>query len=329
MDLEDLYRLLRAGHIQAQGIVDTLDEPLLVLDRNMSVLAGNTAFFETFCVSKDETIAQSLFSLGNGQWNIPDLRTLLCEVVPKSTAVVAYEVTHDFPNIGVRTMLVSARRLVHPDSSNTSILVLFEDATERRRAEAAKDILLAETRHRMKNLLATVRALANRTATEDRSAVEYRDAFLGRFEALMEAQDLTLSGRSTLDFAEIIARAAKLAPTADAFVSVGPSVILSAPQVLPLNLVVHELSTNALKYGALSASGGKVTVTWAMADRAGGRKALEVEWREEDGPPVAPLRRSGFGSELIEFSVKQNLGGTAELHFAPERFRAIFSVPIG
>lgn len=329
MDLEDLYRLLRAGHIQAQGIVDTLEEPLLVLDKNLCVLTGNTAFFQKFSVSKDETIGETLFNLGNGQWDIPELRKLLFEVVPKASAVVGYEVTHEFPVLGLRTMLVSARRLVHPDSSNSSILVLFEDVTDRRRVEAEKDILLAETRHRMKNLLATVRALASRTATDGRSAVEYRDAFIGRFEALMDAQDVALSGRSTADFAEIIAKAAKLAPSEDVFVRHGPSVTLAAPQVLPLSLLVHELVTNALKYGALSAEGGKVTVSWSLADRTAGGETLRIEWREENGPPVAPPRRSGFGSELIEFSVKQDLGGTAETHFEPEGFRGIFSVPIG
>jgi two-component sensor histidine kinase len=133
-------------------------------------------------------------------------------------------------------MLVSARRLVHPDSSNTSILLLFEDVTEQRRSEAEKDILLAETRHRMKNLLATVRALTNGTATEGRSAVEYREVFLGRFEAMIEAQDMEMSGRSTADFADIVGRAAKLARSEAAFVRRGPSVTVAAPQVLPLSL---------------------------------------------------------------------------------------------
>ena len=169
MNLEDLYRLLRAGHVQAQGIVDTLEEPLLVLDQHFCVESGNVAFFRTFCVSKDETVGQPLFSLGDGQWDIPQLRKLLSDVVPRSTAVIGYEVRHAFPKLGPRTMLVSARRLVQPDSSGgSSMLVLFEDVTEGRRLEAERDILLAETRHRMRNLLATVRALANHTVAEGR-----------------------------------------------------------------------------------------------------------------------------------------------------------------
>lgn len=326
MNLEDLYRLLRAGHVQAQGIVDTLEEPLLVIDQHLCVLSGNVAFFETFGVSKDETLGETLFSLGNGQWDIPELRKLLSEVVPKSAAIIGYEVKHEFPMLGLRTMLVSARRLVQPDSGSTSMLLVFEDVTERRRADAAKDVLLAETRHRMKNLMATIHALANQTVAEDRSGVEYRDAFLGRFEALMAAQDAALPGQSPTNFADIVKKAAELAGSADAFICHGPSVGLAAPRVSPLSLVVHELSTNALKYGALSVVGGRVTVDWSVAD---GGKTLLIDWREENGPRVASPRRSGFGSKLIEFSVTQDLEGSAELHFEPEGFHGRFSVPIG
>ncbi|WP_312010092.1 PAS domain-containing protein [Bradyrhizobium neotropicale] len=144
MNLEDLYRLLRSEHVQAQGIVDTLEEPLLVLDQTGCVLTANRGFYETFSVSRDDTVGRSLFDLGDGQWDIPELRRLVSDIIPKSAAIVGYEVEAEFPTIGRRTMLVSARRLVHPDNNSTSILILFEDVTDRRRSEAQKDILLAE-----------------------------------------------------------------------------------------------------------------------------------------------------------------------------------------
>jgi PAS domain-containing protein len=125
MNLEDLYRLLRSEHVQAQGIVDTLEESLLVLDHSSCVLTANRGFYETFRVSRDDTVGRNLFDLGNGQWNIPELRRLVSEIIPRSAAVVGYEVTAKFPTIGQRTMLVSARRLVHPDNNSTSILMLF------------------------------------------------------------------------------------------------------------------------------------------------------------------------------------------------------------
>jgi two-component sensor histidine kinase len=329
MNLEDLYRLLRAGHVQSQGIVDTLVEPLLVLDHNYNVLSGNIAFFETFHVTKDDTLGQCLFDLGDGQWDIPALRELLSKVVPQSTAVIGYEVRHEFPALGFRIMLVSARRMVHPESNSTSMLLVFEDVSEKRRTEAEKDILLAETRHRMRNLLAAVRAIANRTATEGRSATEYREAFLGRFQALVDAQDLSLSGMATADFAEIIKGSATLAGSDDGFICDGPPVLVPADKVLPIKFIAHELTTNALKYGALSAAGGSIFVSWSVASGADGQETLLIEWREENGPSVAPPTRAGFGSQLIKFSAEQDLQGRAELHFPPEGFRCSISVPMG
>ena len=94
MNLEDLYRLLRTTHLQAQSIVDTVREPLLVLDRELCVVAASRSFFETFKVGRDETVGQPLYELGERQWDIPDLRRLLEEVMPRSRAVEGYEVEH-------------------------------------------------------------------------------------------------------------------------------------------------------------------------------------------------------------------------------------------
>jgi hypothetical protein len=140
----------------------------------------------------------------------------VAEIIPKSAAIVGYEVTAEFPTIGHRTMLVSARRLVHPDNNSTSILILFEDVTERRRSDAQKDILLAETRHRMKNLLGIVRSLANQTDVDGRSAEEYRQAFLGRFQAVAEAENLALVSSAQTDLSTLIEQAFRSAEPRDA-----------------------------------------------------------------------------------------------------------------
>jgi nitrogen-specific signal transduction histidine kinase len=154
MNLEDLYRLMRTEHVQAQGIVDTIGDPLLVLDGELCVQTANRAFYNTFKVSRDETIGQHLYELGNGQWNIADLRRLLEDVIPRSAAVLDYEVEHDFPGLGRRMMLLSAHRLFHPDNISRSLLLSMVDATERHKREAEQDLLLGELRHRIKNLLA-------------------------------------------------------------------------------------------------------------------------------------------------------------------------------
>ena len=189
-----------------------------------------------------------MFELGNGQWNVPELKRLLGDVAPKATAVVGYEITHEFPELGQRTMLVSARRI--RGSGSTTILVQFEDVTERRRDHAARDILLAETRHRGRNLMSLGRALPTQTETEGRSATEHRDAFLSRFEVLLAAQDI--SEDAAADLNAIVGRIVGPLDGQRVRISAGPPALLAPRRILPIALILHELLTNAVKYGALS-----------------------------------------------------------------------------
>lgn len=193
MALQELYTLLCQGHVQAQAVVDTLPIPVIVLDREFRVGAANPAFLATFRVTREATQGHSLFDLGNGQWNLPELRRLLTEVIPNAAAVHDFKVTHDFPGIGPRTMLVSARRMEAKGRHAGEILVRFEDMTERGRADAAKELLLGEARHRMRNLLGIIRALASQTRAAGRSGEEYRDALMGRLDAVAHAQEASLT----------------------------------------------------------------------------------------------------------------------------------------
>lgn len=327
MHLEDLYRLLRSEHVQAQGIVDTLEEPLLVLDQSCCILTANRGFYETFRVGRDDTVGRSLFALGGGQWDIPELRSLVGDIIPRSAAIIGYEVKAEFPMIGRRTMLVSARRLVHPDNNSTSILILFDDVTERRDDEAQRDILLSETRHRMKNLLGIVRSLANQTDVAGRSAEEYRDAFLGRFQAVAEAENLALANSAPADLSTLVEQALKSVGPEQYRLVPGPPVSLKQRQVLPISLILHELVTNAWKYGAFSKPGGLVDLTWGFA-QADGKTVLQIDWKEENGPRVTPPTRSGFGSRLIDLSAVQGLRGTVELKYEPTGLRAHITAPM-
>lgn len=142
MNLEDLYRLLRSGHVQALGIVETIDSPILVLDGSLCVVNTNPAFLKHFAVNRDDTVGRELRELGNGQWDIPELTGLLRDVIPKSAALAGYEVTHEFPAIGRRTLLLTARRLCHPDSNSLFMLLVFEDVTDQRSNEMARDLIL-------------------------------------------------------------------------------------------------------------------------------------------------------------------------------------------
>jgi two-component sensor histidine kinase len=269
-----------------------------------------------------------LFKLGNGQWDIPELRLLLDDIIPKASAIVGYEVNGDFPAIGRRTMLVSARRLVHPDNNSTSVMILFEDVTDRRRGDAEKDILLAETHHRMKNLLAIVRSLASQTGVEGRSAEEYRDAFLGRFEAWTRAEDFALAGSTEGDLSRLVQQGLSSVGPERCRVVPGPPVSLKKSQVVSISLVLHELMANAQKYGALSKPGGIVHLTWGVAADEGDKNLLRLSWHEENGPAVIPPTHSGFGSRLIKYSVEQGLGGTVELNYEPTGLRIHMTVPV-
>ena len=127
---------LKAIETYAQNIVDTVREPLLILDTTLRVRSGNRAFYQTFQVSLEETENRLIYELGNGQWDIPDLRTLLEDIVPKSSVFNDFELEHTFPVIGRRVMLLNARKL--EAGHNGELLVLaMEDVTARKRAEEA------------------------------------------------------------------------------------------------------------------------------------------------------------------------------------------------
>lgn len=130
----------------AENIIATLREPFVVLDKSLRVRTANAAFYRDFHVSKEETEGRFVYELGNGQWDIPQLRTLLPQVLSNSHPVEDFAVEHAFPALGRRTMLLNARRFP-PDSDDAELLLLaIEDNTDRRRAEAAlKD---SEVRYR-------------------------------------------------------------------------------------------------------------------------------------------------------------------------------------
>lgn len=125
---------LRAIETYAQDIVDTVREPLLILDKTLRVESGNRAFYRTFRVSPEETENQLIYELGNGQWDIPALRTLLEDIVPQSSVFNDFELEHDFPALGRRVMLLNARKLQAGHHGELVVLAM-EDVTERRRVE--------------------------------------------------------------------------------------------------------------------------------------------------------------------------------------------------
>jgi PAS domain S-box-containing protein len=188
------------------------------------------------------------------------------------------------------------------------------DITERKRADEEQKILINELNHRVKNTLATVQSISMHTHRSTPEAFVQR--FEGRLVALSKAHDLLTRRRWTgVGLGELLEQ--ELAPYADAdqsrIVMEGPELTLSARTGLALSMVLHELVTNAAKYGALSAEGGRVQVAWGLEERA--NNILTLRWIESGGPRVDPPTRRGFGRQLIERNIIKDLGGKADLEF--------------
>ena len=327
MDLDELYRLLRSSHVQAQGVMDTIRNPLLILASDLTVISANPAFYRMFESSRDSTVGVALYDLGDGQWNLKELRLLLEEVIPKSASVFDFEVRGVFPHIGERTMLVTAQRLKHPDNGQRIMLLSIVDATQRRQDEDEKDILIGELDHRIKNLLAVTQSIARQTAVEGRTAEEYRDAFLARFEALAKSMSMTTG--TAADLGELVHVAMK--PYAEAASSVtiteGPPVPVRPGEVTALGMVLHELTTNAVKHGALAVPEGQVAIGWSVATDEDGTRQVHLDWVESNGPKTSPPTETGFGTRLITFAAERELGGTLEQDYRPDGLRLRMSFP--
>jgi len=190
---------------------------------------------------------------------------------------------------------------------------IARDISERKRGEETRDLLLHEIKHRVKNTLGTVQAIASQTF-RDAPAAE-RDAFGARLRALSAAHDLlTARDFGQVSIRDMVDRA--LAPfqenRAERISASGDDLSLNASQSLLLAMAIHELATNAVKYGALSNATGVVNVQWSVKD-----SRLVFHWRESGGPPVTLPKRRGFGSMLLERAL-QHEGGGSQIRFAPE-----------
>jgi two-component system CheB/CheR fusion protein len=309
----------------AEGIVDSVPMALLVLTPAFKVQATNETFCELFQVERQDVVDRPLFDLGKRQWDIPELHRQLEDVLPKDHRVAGFEVEADFPQIGRRTMLLYACRL---DAAQL-ILLSIQDFTERRQAEQEKDLLAQELSHRVKNTLAVVQSLATQTDGRTRSVEAYREAFVGRLQALASAQNLLLEahwrGTNLRALVEQVVAAYRVDQPEVVGIE-GEPVAVSPRQGLGLGLILHELGTNAAKYGALSRSEGRLHVSWQV--EAGSERRVRLRWQERDGPAVGPPAARGFGTRLIERACEYELEGEVELNYAPSGLSCELVFPI-
>jgi two-component sensor histidine kinase/PAS domain-containing protein len=225
---------------------------------------------------------------------------------------------------------VSGRTRIGADG-RLSMVGVSQDVTERRLADERQALLLHELNHRVKNTLATVQSVASLTRrSAENGDPEAWTAFMDRLHGLSKTHDLLTNSQWQGALLEDVLKN-ELEPYQDSMQHRirlrGPKINLQPNAVLALGLAVHELATNAVKYGSLSVPDGKVHVMWAVT--AGPNPpALLVEWVESGGPPVKKPERQGFGSKLIQRGLAQQLGGEIKLDFAPSGARCVVTFPI-
>jgi two-component sensor histidine kinase len=219
-----------------------------------------------------------------------------------------------------------------PDEADLRMLDVLArqaaDLVERTQAEERRKLLVNELNHRVKNTLAIVQALAQQSFRGSKVSKDVRESFEGRLEALASTHDLlTRTHWESTDLNDVVREALAACGVSDRATVKGPPLLLGASSAVTFAMALHELCTNAIKYGALSVETGRVSIAWAIS--INGERRFEFEWRESGGPTVATPDRRGFGSRLIERALASDLKGKAKLDFRAEgvRFRLEAAVP--
>jgi chemotaxis protein methyltransferase CheR len=277
-----LFDKIADARLLAQTIVDTVREPLLVLDADFTILLASGSFYRSFQMSPEKAEGCSLFALDDGAWNIPALRALLNLVARERSVMEGFEVAHDFPRIGTRALLLHARRASDGDASRTLILLGFEDVTERRAIEREKallqeqtdelvlqkEMLLEEMQHRVLNslqIIASILMLKARAVTSEEARQHLQDAHQRVMSVAAVQQHLHSTGRG-----ELIEMAPYLSKLCDSLAKsmiddertealhvVADEGTVGSADAVSIGLIVTELVINALKHafpnGAASA----------------------------------------------------------------------------
>jgi len=255
-----------------------------------------------------------------------DLRQELLKVLGEREVIERRVTTRD----GVAHYLMRMLPYRTVEGVADGVVLTFFDVTKVVEGEVL-ETLVDELNHRIRNMLQVVSSVAGHTLRQAASLEEFDTTFNGRLRALARAHELvSLGGWSTVLLLDLVMK--ELQPYtagSDRITRQGPPVQLKSGMVLSLGMVLHEMVTNAVKYGALSSDFGHVTVTW-LAEGSGLAERLVLHWVEAGGPKIGKLpQRRGFGSELIERQLRHNLGGTINTDYAEAGVRITLTLPLG
>jgi two-component sensor histidine kinase len=227
---------------------------------------------------------------------------------------------------GSRFWAQSITEPVHEEAGRLrGVVKVIRDETERKRSEERQSLLMSELNHRVKNTLATVQAIASQTLRGAADPREFLEKFKARLQALSSAHNvLTRRNWESADVNDLVRDQLAMDGDADRITVDGPAALLTPQSAVALALVLHELGTNARKYGALAAPTGRLDVHWRVRAQ---EPMLHIDWAETGGPPVAEPQRRGFGAMLIEKSL-EGIGGSAELRFNAGGLECAIQVPL-
>ena len=322
-DLRGQFTAIADAWALAQGIVDTVREPVLVLDNELRVIAASRSFYSAFKVQPEDTKGRLLYALGDGQWDIPRLRVLLEKIIPEKGVMEDYEVEHEFPGLGHRTMWLNARQVFYEGGANTTILLGMEDVTARRILEREKDellrekdILLEELQHRIANslqIIASILLMKARTVQSEETRFHLQDAH-NRVMSVAAIQK-QLHGSSVTGTVEITPYLSRLCETlASSMIgdsrpitikATGGEGIVTSRQAESFGLIVTELVMNALKHAfPAGAAAGQITVSY---EAAGTNWKLSVS-DDGVGKPldgVFARAKTGLGTGIVKALAQQ------------------------
>ncbi|MFZ5780920.1 MAG: chemotaxis protein CheB [Pseudomonadota bacterium] len=222
-------------------------------------------------------------------------------------------------------VMMSAAPLFEENGRVRGGIAVLLDISERKRAEAQQQVLLHELQHRVKNVLATVTALAGRMLRERKLPDDFAQSFLGRLRAMAATHDLlSQSNWAGADLRELVESTLRGHSAAGAILIDGPAVRLLPAAAAIMGMVLYELATNAVKYGALSGERGRIDIGWRVVDG----KRVAFTWDEQDGPAPPKALQEGFGTNFVKRAVSYELQGTADVQPSAQGVRWVLKFPV-
>jgi PAS domain S-box-containing protein len=332
-------REVGAAEARLATVMDTVPVGILLAEAPSGrIVMGNRRIREV--LGHDTVYAQDSAAYGAyGAYHADDRPVApeefpLARICAGEAARAELEVRYQQPD-GTRRWIAIAGEAIR-DAAGTVVgaVVAVSDIEARKRAEADQDLLNSELSHRLKNTLALVQAIAAQTLRNAPDIDTAREALAARLVALGKAHDILLAGHlagrpEAASVAAVVTGSLALHQDGPGrFGFEGPDLLIGPAAALSLALMLHELATNAAKYGALSTQTGRVDVGWDTAPDTAGDPVFTLVWRESGGPPVAPPTRRGFGSRLIERGLAGAVGGRAALDYHRDGLVCTLTAPL-